>query len=82
VLIVSCILDLSTYLTEKTIFTLYNVTHICLRANLFLYTVLKKIAIGTQILLNILNTVFHDNPSGGKRVVPCGGTDGQAWQSH
>ena len=39
--------------------------------------ILMKTEFSRQILKNYSNTKFHENPSSGSRVVPCGQTDGR-----
>jgi len=40
-----------------------------------------KHEIPVQIFENYSNNEFHDNPSSGSRIVPCGQTDGHTWRS-
>jgi hypothetical protein len=41
--------------------------------------ILMKLEFSRQIFENYSNIKFYENPSNGRRVFPCGRTDGQTW---
>ena len=43
--------------------------------------ILMKLEFSGQIFKQYPNTNFHENPTSGSRVVPCGQTNGQTWGS-
>jgi hypothetical protein len=38
-------------------------------------TIITRLEFSRQIIIKVLNNKFHENPSFGRRVVPCGRTD-------
>jgi len=43
----------------------------------YLWQILKELEFSQQIFEKYLNVKFRENPSNGRRVVPCGRTEGQ-----
>jgi len=48
---------------------------------IFVRFLIKLLVFSTYFRKKHSKTKFHENPSSGSRVVPCGQTDGQTWRS-
>jgi hypothetical protein len=80
-----CVVRLSLQLLRKTFFILRRTERVIVenvewsssKVPFILVLFLMKIEFSGQIFDTYKNIKFHENPSGGSRVVPCGQTDGQ-----
>jgi hypothetical protein len=52
-----------------------------IQSTLFSCPILIKFEFSPQIFEKLSNIKFHENPSSGSRVLPCGRTVGQTWRS-
>jgi hypothetical protein len=80
---IRCVLILSTTFVQNTSHSKQNLARYCHKwKNVFMsntryfYRILTKPRFSQQIFKCSLNIKFHQNPSSGSRVVPCGRTDG------
>jgi hypothetical protein len=70
-----------TFLTLKNSARYHKCTQVFMWSARYFCPVLMKLEFSRQIFEKYSNMKFHENPSSGSRVVPCGRADGQMWRS-